>query len=418
MSATKPSLDDLRIDRSGQRGIREAGGGSFWKWLVLSGAVGGGVWYYWKGRETLPVVTTVQVRTESANTAGRGTLLNGSGYITARRAATVSSKVTGKVMEVHIEEGKTVKAGDLLAKIDDSNVQASLQLAQAQLLAARSGNSEIQANLDFAQKEEQRYAALVKSNATSVSDLNKAAAAARALEARLEAQKAQITVAEKEVAQWEQQLDDTLIRAPFAGVVTTKNAQPGEMISPMSVGGFTRTGVCTIVDMASLEIEVDVNESFINRVQPAQPVEASLDSYPDVKFPAKVIAIIPTADRQKATVKVRVGFEKLDPRILPEMAVKVAFQQATTEPATPATAAKAAVPTLLVPKAAVTSADGLHTVWVIKNDRVEKRAVALGATNTTGDDAALASGVSVGDTLVLKSSLPLKDGQKISLSTK
>ena len=415
MPDPKPSLDALRIDRSGQRGVSEAGRGGVLKWLVILGLAGAAGFWYWKGRETLPEVTTVMVRAESGTAAARSTLLNGSGYITARRAATVSSKVTGKVVEVLIEEGKSVKAGDLLARIDDSNVQASLQLAEAQLLAARSGSAEIQANLEFARQEEQRYAALVKSNAASVSDLNKTAAAARALEARLQAQQAQITVAEKDVAQWKQQVEDTFIRAPFSGMVTTKNAQPGEMISPMSVGGFTRTGVCTIVDMASLEIEVDVNESFINRVQPSQPVEASLDSYPDVKFPARVIAIIPTADRQKATVKVRVGFEKLDPRILPEMAVKVAFQQARTEPAPDA---KPSAPLLLVPKNAVTSAGGLHTVWVVSNQKVEKRAVALGTPSASGEETAIASGVSAGETLVLKSSLPLQDGQKVSLSTR
>ena len=145
-------------------------------------------------------------------------------------------------------------------------------------------------------------------------------------EAHLAQQKLDVVVAERNVALWQQQMDDMIIRAPFDGVVTTKDAQPGEMISPVSAGGgFTRTGIGTIVDMDSLEIEIDVNESYINRVEPGQPVEATLDAYPDWKIPCKVIAIIPTADRQKSTVKVRVGFDQLDPRILPDMSVKVAF---------------------------------------------------------------------------------------------
>src|SRR5207249_8540019 len=178
--------------------------------------------------------------------------------------------------------------------------------------------------------------------------------------ARLARQNADITVAQREVESWSQQLEDNVIRAPFGGVVTTKNAQPGEMISPMSVGGFTRTGICTIVDMSSLEIEVDVSESYINRVGPAQPVEATLDSYPSWKIPAKVIAIIPSADRQKATVKVRVGFEKLDPRILPDMSVKVAFQSA-------ADAKPADEKMLSVPKAAVQQWNGRDVVWLVHN---------------------------------------------------
>src|SRR5207253_9442608 len=158
-------------------------------------------------------------------------------------------------------------------------------------------------------------------------DLDRAESETKALQARLERQLADVAVAEREVAVWKQQLDDTVIHAPFAGIVTSKNAQPGEMISPMSAGGsFTRTGICTLVDMGSLEIEVDVNESYTNRVEPGQPVEATLDSYPDWRIPSKVIAIIPTADRQKATVKVRVGFDQLDPKILPDMGVKAAFQ--------------------------------------------------------------------------------------------
>src|SRR5439155_12992154 len=185
-----------------------------------------------------------------------------------------------------------------------------------------------------------------KNKIATQADLDHAEASALSLKAKLEQQRADITVAERQVASWQQQLEDTIIRAPFAGIATSKNAQPGEMISPISAGGgFTRTGICTIVDMSSLEIEIDVNESYINRVQPAQPVEATLDAYPDWKIPCKVIAIIPTADRQKSTVKVRVGFDQLDPRILPEMGVKVAFRETS--------GAGGADHTVVIPKNAV-----------------------------------------------------------------
>ncbi len=209
----------------------------------------------------------------------------------------------------------------------------------------------------------------------SRSDLAKAEAEAQSQQAKLERQQADVTVAERQVDEWKQQLDDTIIRAPFAGVVTTKDSQPGEMISPMSAGGFTRTGICTLVDMASLEIEVDVGESFINRVKAGQAVEATLDAYPDWKIPGKVIAIIPTADRQKATVKVRVGFDQLDPRILPQMGVKVAFQ--SDEPAEPAAAREA----LSVPKEAVQRIAGRDVAWVVRDGKAERRAVTVAGSN-------------------------------------
>jgi RND family efflux transporter MFP subunit len=375
--------------------------------------IGGAGWWWWQQQEDSISVTTAVVRAESTGVnGGRRTLLNGSGYVTARRAATVSSKVTGKVLEVLIEEGKTVDAGQILARLDGSNVEASLRVAEAQLASARVGSAEIQANLDFAEQERKRYETLTKANAASESDFRRAEAAAKALAARLQSQQSKIAEAEADVAQWKQQVDDTIIRAPFAGVVTTKNAQPGEMISPMSVGGFTRTGVCTVVDMSSLEIEVDVNESFINRVQAGQPVEATLDSYPEVKFPAKVIAIIPTADRQKATVKVRVGFTKLDPRILPEMAVKVAFQDAP-EPAAVATTNKP-TPKVIIPKSALQDQGGKNIVWVIQNERVERRAVTV--SQTTGDAVSLSAGLAAGEIVVLKSTKPLSEGRRVTIT--
>jgi HlyD family secretion protein len=222
-------------------------------------------------------------------------------------------------------------------------------------------------------------------------------------------QTSEITIREREVEQWKQQLDDTIIRAPFGGVVTVKNAQPGEMISPMSVGGFTRTGICTIVDMSSLEIEVDVNESFINRIQPKQPVEAVLDAYADWRIPAKVIAIIPTADRQKATVKVRVAFDQLDPRILPEMGVKVAFQSSGGDKVAPAQSS------IIVPKDAVQQSDNRDVVWVVRDDRVERRAVTVA--QTTGDESAIAAGLSGGEKVVVNPPASLAEGARISEKT-
>ena len=400
MNPTKATLDDLRIDRrAGSPRGRLAGIAGVALFIGL--AIGGGAW--WLQRPAGIAVRSVVAREKAPG--AQKTLLNASGYVTARRAATVSSKVTGKVVEVKIEEGMKVEAGQELASLDAANVKASLRLAEAQLGAAKAAMGETRPALVFAQQELKRFTDLAATKAVSDSDLRRRESESRALEARIIKQESEIDVAESEVAQWRQQLDDTIIRAPFSGVVTIKNAQPGEMISPMSAGGFTRTGICTIVDMTSLEIDVDVNESFINRITPGQPVEARLDAYSDWQIPAKVIAIIPTADRQKATVKVRVGFEKLDPRILPDMGVKVAFHSAAE--ATP----KPAHGSIAIPKSALQQSDGRDVVWVIREGRVERRAVTVAQTD--GDEATLSAGVTGGESVVVDPTPGLTDGARV-----
>jgi len=401
MSTDKEALDGLRIDRTAVRRRRV----SPWLLLVLLifiGLGGGVIWFV--QRPKAAVVRTMAVQEKVSG--GQRTLLNASGYVTARRAATVSSKVTGKVVEVLIEEGMKVEAGQVLARIDSVNVQAALRLSEAQLESARQALNETKANLEQAQRERERFKQLAENKIASASDVDRAEASAKSLAARLEYQQAQVVVAEREVAQWQQQLDDTIVRAPFSGIVIAKNAQPGEMISPMSAGGsFTRTGICTIVDMSSLEIEVDVNESYINRVEAGQRVAATLDSYPDWQIPSKVIAIIPTADRQKATVKVRVGFERLDPRILPDMAVKVAFQGSGD-------AAPSSSGGITVPKASVREHDGRSIVWVVRDGRVERRAITVAARN--GDDVAVAAGLSSGERVVVEGAERLVDGARVT----
>ena len=401
MSADKPTLDALRIHRRAP-----AARSSSWLILVLLLLLaGGGGTYWWFYRAKAIAVQTAVARAQSTN-GGSKTLLNASGYVTARRSATVSSKVTGKVLQVSVEEGMKVQEGQILARLDASNVEASLRLAEAQLDAAKSLMEETKPNLDFAQREMKRFTELAKTKVVSDSDLRRAEMEARSLEARLTRQTSEITIREREVEQWNQQRDDTIIRAPFGGVVTSKNAQPGEMISPMSVGGFTRTGICTIVDMSSLEIEVDVNESFINRIQPKQPVEATLDAYSTLRFPAKVIAIIPTADRQKATVKVRVAFDQLDERILPDMGVKVSFRSAEIEQPS----AKSS--SVVVPKAAVQSADNRDIVWVIRDGKTERRAVTIA--QTVGDESTIAAGLSGGEKVIINPPAGLTEGSHVS----
>lgn len=255
-------------------------------------------------------------------------ILNASGYITARRIATVSSQITGLITEVNVEEGMVVERGQVLARLDDEIVSVDLQLARARLDSQRAFIENVTANLAEAERVYERATRLRPENLVSEAQLSESTARFNALQADLKRAESDINVLELEVQRQRERLDDHIIRAPYAGVVTVKNAQTGEIVSPGSAGGgFTRTGICTIVDMDSLEIEVDVNESFIGRVFSGQRVVANLDAYPDWDIPAAVIAIIPTADRAKATVRVRIGIEVRDPRILPDMGVKVAFLQ-------------------------------------------------------------------------------------------
>jgi len=401
MSSSKPPLDGLRIER----GAEQKSQSKVWlaaasvAVLVLLGAA-----FWWHSGSNAATVRTAVARDAMSGGSGEHIVLNASGYVTARREATVSSKVTGKVTEVLIEEGMKVKAGQIVARLDDSNVKANLDVAGAQLASAQAALAETEAQYKNADQEFQRTTELAKQHIASQSDLDLAEANAKALQAHLAQQKLDVVVAERQVAMWQQQMDDMIIRAPFDGVVTTKDSQPGEMISPVSAGGgFTRTGIGTVVDMASLEIEIDVNESYINRVEPGQPVEATLDAYPDWKIPCKVIAIIPTADRQKSTVKVRVGFDRLDSRILPDMSVKVAFGD---------NGGAAATHMVLVPKNSVLNHDGRDVVFVVRDGHAERRAVTV--SDTQNDDSALSAGVTGGEKVVIDAPPDLKDGMAVT----
>ena len=402
MSPSQPRLDDLRIER-GSQPVAPKRAASVVLVATIVVVVTLAVWWAMRPKP-LEVRTAVAREVVSVPGAGR-TVLNASGYVTARRNATVSSKITGKVTEVLIEEGVKVSEGQVLARLDGTNVQASLDLAQAQLNSVKSASAETRVRLREAEQEWQRQKTLLSGNISTQADYDHAEAAALALRARLAQQETEVIVTERALANWQQQMADTIIRAPFAGVVTSKNAQPGEMISPMSSGGFTRTGICTIVDMDSLEIEIDVNESYINRVTAGQAVEATLDAYSDWKIPCKVIAIIPTADRQKSTVRVRVGFDQPDPRILPEMSVKVAFRDPGTAPAGQASR------TVIIPKSAVLSQDGRDVVFVFQHKRAERRAVTVAVTRD--GDAELSAGVTAGEKIVLDPPVGLADGAVI-----
>ena len=405
MSETSDDLSALRIERE----PLDAGGRNWGKWafvFVMLAALGGGAWY-WLARER-PVEVEVAAVTERAAGA-QASVLNASGYVTARRRATVSSKVTGKVIEVNVEEGMEVRQGQVLARLDDSTLQAGLRLYRAQLEAAKRQIPESEVRLEQARVMLRRQEQLRKEGLNTPNDIDNARAEVDSLVARIASALEQVKVAESQIAMQQTAIEDTVIRAPFSGVAISKDAQAGEMVSPVSAGGgFTRTGICTIVDMKSLEIEVDVNESYINRVRTGQPVSAVLDAYPDWQIPANVITLVPTADRQKATVLVRIGFQKLDPRILPDMGVKVTFlREADTKDE------QVAQSVTLVPQAAVQKDGESSYVFVVRQNTVERRAVKTAGTD--GDRLEVVAGLKGGDQVVISPPPELSEGMLITV---
>jgi RND family efflux transporter MFP subunit len=402
LALEKPNLDQLRIERPPEASPKPWG--KFLLLVIILVVLAAAAVFWFKP------VSTVMVRTATAKgVTGEetATVLNASGYVTARRQATVSSKFTGKVTEVLIEEGMLVEEGQVLARLDDSNIHASLRLSEAQVLSSERGLAETSALLKEAQLNYDRTTSLVDKGLASESERDRSRALAESLKAQLERKRADVEVSSRQADIYLQQIEDTVIRAPFAGVIVAKNAQPGEMISPVSAGGgFTRTGIGTIVDMSSLEIEIDVNEAYINRVTPGQGVVATLDAYPDWKIPFHVIAIIPTADRQRATVEVRVGFDQLDPRILPDMGVKVAFQEADGE-----SGGDTNTRGVLVPVSAIGDDGDRDYLFVVVEGRAERRAVATG--EVRGSEMLVVSGLSTGEKVVVEIPQDLTDGDAV-----
>jgi RND family efflux transporter MFP subunit len=401
-ATTGHDLSALRIDE----GARKAGGPKWSRWfaaaivavLAVSGAV-----YAFKGE-----TPAVEVAPAHAEAEAREVLLNASGYVTPRRRATIAAKITGRVTEMIADEGLHVREGEVLATLDDSDARVRLNSARADRDATAAALKDLQVQLENADRELRRTQALEKQGVSSPQALDLARTAADSLRAKITLTEVQTQAAEERIRVAQQDLDNCTIRSPFNGIVVSKDAQVGEIVSPMSAGGgFTRTGIATVVDMKSLEVEVDVNESYIARVTEAMPVTAVLDAYPDWQIPAKVRTVIPTADRQKATVKVRISFDKLDPRILPDMGVKVTFLG--DEPK----AAQAGAARLLVPQAAVRNESGNSIVFIYRDGRVERRAVSVG--NARGSDREIIAGLADGDQVVVSGFDGLSDGARVKL---
>ena len=407
MALDQNVLNSLRIERNTPPPRTPR---SSWKYgkpvlaVIMVSMVAG---WWWTRHKIIEVEVTTAV---SISNNSPSTVLDASGYVVARRQATVSAKVTGKVAEVFVEEGMHVKADQILATLDNSTATRQLELSKQQANAARSELSQIQVRLDEAQRATHRGEQLRHEKLISEAELDALQSTTAALRAQLGSIQSQVSVAEANIQLQQQNISDFTVRAPFAGVVISKDAQPGEMISPISAGGgFTRTGIATLVDMDSREVEVDVNEAFINRVIDGQKTEATLDAYPDWTIPSHVISIVPTADRQKATVKVRIGFDQLDPRILPDMGVKVRFLD-NTEKTT-----NQHRQSIQLPSTSVVHASGNNYVWRLKDDMLEKVAITIG--NERSGQIEILSGIQAGDSVVTQPTESLQDGAKVRVKT-
>ncbi len=401
-------LNQLRIDRGSE--LASSGKAKIWLGAALAilAAIAVAAWWW-----TRPVALRVHIAEAQAiaggGAAAAGSILDASGYVVARRQATVASKITAKMVELDIEEGEHVKEGQVIAKLDDTNIRAALNQAGAQLEYAKAGLAETQVNLVNAERDYDRQKSLLQGHFVSQAAVDNSQTTVDALRAQLATQRSNVDVVARGMNVAQRNLDDTIVRAPFSGIVTVKAAQPGEMVSPISAGGgFTRTGIGTIVDMDSLEIQVDVNENFINRVQPAQQVTAKLNAYPDWQIPAHVIAVIPTADRSKGTVTVRIALDQKDARILPEMGVRVSFLAGPSQNPDGKPAAGVSLPRNAVQESGTTG-----TVFVVHDDLVERRAVRLGASSS--DSITVLSGLAAGERVAVGDATQLKDGSKIRI---
>jgi RND family efflux transporter MFP subunit len=394
-------IDDAQRSRSavGKRVALFVGG------LILLAGLSGAIFVFWGSKPEVEVAVA-----QKPPVGGREALLNASGYVTPRRRATIAAKITGLVNSVLFDEGTHVREGQVLATLDDSDLRRALESAKGDRDSTEASVHDYEVQLRNAQIELRRAEQLTQAGIQTQQQLDNARTTVDSLKAKIDLVKTQVTAAEARIREAQQAVDNCTIRAPFDGIVVSKDAQIGEMVSPISAGGgFTRTGIATIVDMNSNEIEVDVNEAYIARVVPGQAVTAVLDAYPDWEIPAQVRTVIPSADRQKATVKVRISFLKLDPRILPDMGVKVTFLGERHKAKSSGDSAVG----VLVPESAVRQDNGRKVVFLLRDGRAERRAVTVG--NSRGGDAEIIGGLTPGDTVIVKGSQDIRDGQSVEV---
>jgi RND family efflux transporter MFP subunit len=416
----RPDLSSLRITDTKRKNVSS---GKRWLWaaipIVLLGLLGAASFAFRNRKPEVEVVTAVKPSNAPAG------VLNASGYITPRRRATIAAKITGRVVGVYFDEGTIVKEGQLLAKLDDSDAVRALDSAKADRDASQAAIEDYQVQLKNAEIELHRAEELVKGGVQTQEYLDNARTNVDSLRAKINLAKQQVIASQSRIAVQQQTVDNCVITAPFAGIAVSKDAQVGEMVSPVSAGGgFTRTGIATIVDLHSNEVEVDVGESYIAKVKPNQAVNAVLDAYPDVIFPGKVRTVIPTADRQKATVKVRISFTEddhvklrdpaTDPRILPDMGVKVTFLDDELKSKQKAGETKKEPDVIAtLPQSAIHTDGTTKFIFVLKNGVLERHAVTVGSSR--GTDVEILAGVQPGVQVVVKGPVSLSDGMEVQL---
>jgi len=401
-------LGQLKIDRSQREAMRTRR--VLWPALAVLGLLvtlaGGG--YFLLGRAAaMPVEVASALAPAGQSTA----VLQASGYVTAEREATVSAQIEGMLTHVYFQEGEYVHRGQILARLEDSTQRAALAQAHAQLLAAQAQLGQYQVQLRLARLDLGRDQALIGQHLVSQETFDNARSQVDSLAAQVLTQRREVTVARAGVQAAEVQEDYTVVRAPFSGVVVDKPAQMGETISPFfGGGGFTQTGIATIVDMNSLEVDVDVNEAYIDRVHAGQRAVAVLDAYPTWRIPAHVIAIVPTANKSKATVRVRVALDIKNPRILPQMGVRVSFLQRPSATQT----APSSLPTgmVWVPASSVVHQDAHAVVFVVAGGRAHSRAVTLGPVRS---GLRAVGGIATGSAVVRSPPADLADGDQVSV---
>ncbi len=399
-------LGSLRI-REGQRKGGRAGKilAIFFGLLIILAGVAASVYALLDSKPTVEVVSA----RKAVGPASREALLNATGYVTPRQRATIAAKITGRVTGVFFDEGTHVRQGQLLATLDDADAQRALGSAKADRDSAKAAIADFEVQQKNARILLYRTEQLQKAGVEPQEQLDNARTSVDSLQAKIDLAKAQAAASEARIQEAQQAVDNCTIRAPFDGIVVSKDAQVGEMVSPISAGGgFTRTGIATIVDMNSNEIEVDVNEAYITRVKPGQQVTAILDAYPDWEIPSRVRTIIPSADRQKATVKVRISFVKLDPRILPDMGIKVTFLGDE-----PSSKNVAATPAIVIPQSAVRDDGGKKVVFLLRDEKAERRAVTLGGNR--GSEIEVMAGLGVGDAVIVNGPPNLHDGEGVRI---
>lgn len=390
-----PDLSALRIDRNAQD--REENGGSWWKWLlmvVVIGLIAGAGWYFWSGDAPEVTVATVLATGGAAGSNGSG--ISANGYVVARTRASVSAKIMGRLTRIEVAEGSEVKKGEILAVIEDGDFRAAVSAAQAAIRQA-------EAERDLAESTHRRAKELLAKSYISATEFEQAESRARVASAQLESARANAHLASVN-------LESTRVRAPFDGTVLRKDAELGEVVSPAGAGGaFTRTSIVTMADLDTLEVEVDVNEAYISRIRGDQPARISLDAYSGVEFRGRVRQVVPTADRQKATVLVKVAIDEKDPRIMPEMAAKVVFLDEAPDPSAPVEPRR-----VTAPAAAVVTNGSDTIVWVV--DKAVAKSVAVKTGAKIGTEIEIISGLSGGEKVVVSPPGGLRDGQTVRVA--